>query len=75
MVIPILSTVLAILVVLALRQLLALSAAARSAGGLHEGWMALQAQNADRLTQALLSIHKWQQRERAWATVRHEVQR
>jgi hypothetical protein len=64
MVIPILSTVLAILVVLALRQLLALRLNVRRAGGLAEGWAALQAQQADGLTETLLRLHKAQQHAR-----------
>jgi hypothetical protein len=50
--------VLVILAVLTARQLLALGAYSRRAGGLAEGWAALQSQNADDLTRALLALRE-----------------
>jgi hypothetical protein len=59
-VVAMLLVVLAILTVLTVRQLLAMRVNVRRHGGLHEGWAALQAQNADDLNLALLRVHAWQ---------------
>jgi hypothetical protein len=61
--------VLAIFVVLTVRQLLALRVNVRRYGGLGEGWAALCAHNGDELTEALLRVHRAQRRERAVVAV------
>jgi hypothetical protein len=61
--------VLALLMVLTVRQLLTLRVHTRRSGGLAEGWAALQAQNANELSTALLRIPQVQRRERAVVAV------